>query len=110
MSDSTKIKWYNNAHVLVWTFVILNLWDLAATLIVVSRQGVELLPATKYILDTYGPLGLTCYKILVPAIISKFLYNCKVVQIVRILIPVNILMFLACIFMTFSALMALFLH
>jgi hypothetical protein len=97
---------------IAWThisiFILLNLWDLIATLVVIKNRGIEVMPMANYILTNFGAFGLTCYKILLPALMVWLVWmsSKKTEQIVfkRVMKTVNILMFIACLLVTFSAL------
>ena len=93
-------------------FVLLNLWDLLLTIFVIQRRGIEIMPMAKSILQNFGPLGLACWKVLMPGILCFMVlwasnYTPKV-QFKRVVRSVNVIMFIACVFMTISALTTAF--
>lgn len=95
------------APLYVGIFVLLNIWDLLATMYVVQHKGIEIMPMAKYILDNYGSFGLACWKVIIPALLCVMLmwasnYTPKIV-FNRIALAATILMFIACLLTTMSA-------
>lgn len=90
---------HKSAHASYFIFILLNVLDCIITISIISQGGVEIMPVASIVFTTMGPVGLLVFKLVGAA---AFGYLLQLFRYSHLLVVVNTLMFLVCLFGLFS--------